>query len=64
MMREEQAQPDINILGQPRDGQLFLVSNLDQDKLSRRYLLWSWAHLAIFFGALYGIGWVVNQPFF
>jgi hypothetical protein len=64
MMREEQAQPDINIIGQPRDGQLFLVSNLDQDTLSRRYLLWSWAHLAIFFGALYGIGWVLQSASF
>jgi hypothetical protein len=63
-MQEWMLARSANILGQPRDGQLFLVSNLDQDKLSRRYLLWSWAHLAIFFGALYGIGWVVNQPFF
>lgn len=61
MMREEQAQPDINIISRPRDGELFLVSNLDQDKLSRRYLLWSWAHLAIFFGALGGIGWVLQK---
>jgi hypothetical protein len=64
MMREEQAQPDINIIGQPRNGELFLVSNLDQDKLSRRYLLWSWAHLAIFFGALGGIGWVLQSSSF
>lgn len=61
MMREEQAQPDINIIGRPREGELFLISNLDQDKLSRRYLLWSWAHLAIFFGALGGIGWLLQK---
>jgi hypothetical protein len=61
MMREAQAQPDINIISRPRDGKLFLVSNLDQDKLSRRYLFWSWAHLAIFFGALGGIGWVLQS---
>jgi hypothetical protein len=61
IMREEQAQPDINIISQPRDSQLFLISNLDQGKLSRRYLLWSWAHLAIFFGALGGIGWVLQK---
>lgn len=64
MMREAQAQPDINIISQPRDGKLFLVSNLDQDKLSRRYLLWSWAHLLIFFGALGGIGWVLQSAGF
>ena len=61
MMREAQAQPDINIISRPREGELFLISNLDQDKLSRRYLLWSWAHLAIFFGALGGIGWVLQS---
>lgn len=64
MMREEQAQPDINIIGQPRDGRLFLISNVDQGKLSRRYLFWSWAHLAIFFGALCGIGWVQQSAHF
>ena len=64
MMREEQEQPDINIISRPREGELFLVSNLDQDKLSRRYLLWSSAHLAIFFGALGGIGWVLQATDF
>lgn len=64
MMREEQEQPDINIISRPREGELFLISNLDQDKLSRRYLLWSWAHLAIFFGALGGIGWVLQATEF
>lgn len=61
MMREAQAQPDINIVGRPRDGKLFMVSNLGQDKLARRYLLWSWAHLLIFFGALGGAGWVLQK---
>jgi len=64
MMREEQEQPDIDIISRPREGELFLISNLDQDKLSRRYLLWSWAHLAIFFGALGGIGWVLQAADF
>ena len=64
MMREAQAQPDINIIGRPREGELFLISNLDQDKLSRRYLLWNWAHLAIFFGALGGIGWLLQSAHF
>jgi E3 Ubiquitin ligase len=64
MMREEQAQSDINIISWPRDNQLFLISNLDQDKLSRRFLLWSWAHLVIFFGALGGIGWVLQSSHF
>lgn len=62
--REAQAQPDIHLIGQPRDGKLFLISNLTPEKLSRRYLFWSWAHLAIFFGALGGIGWLLQAPGF
>jgi len=54
-MRAAQAQPDINTISQPRDGKLFLISNLTPEKLSRRYLFWTWAHLVILFGALGGI---------
>ena len=61
MMREAQAQPDIHIIGQPRDGKLFLISNFTPEKLSRRFLLWSWAHLAIFFATLVGIGWLLQS---
>jgi hypothetical protein len=64
MMRAAQAQSDIHIISRPREGELFLVSNLDPDKLSRRYLLWSWAHLVIFFGALGGIGWLLQSARF
>jgi hypothetical protein len=64
LMREAQAQPDINIISRPREGELFLISNLDQEKLSRRYLLWSWAHLLIFFAALGGIGWLLQSAGF
>ena len=59
-MREAQAQPELHIISQPRDGKLFLISNLTPEKLSRRYLLWAWVHLAIFFGALGGIGWLLQ----
>ena len=62
MMREAQAQPDIHIISRPRDGKLFLISNLTPDKLSGRYLFWAWAHLIIFFGALGGIGWLLQTP--
>ena len=62
--RDAHAQPDIHLIGQPRDGKLFLVSNLTPEKLSRRYLLWSWAHVVIFFGALSGIGWLLQAADF
>lgn len=59
-LREAQAQPDIHIIGRSRDGKLFLISNITPDRLSRRYLFWSVAHLVIFFGALAGIGWLMQ----
>lgn len=61
MQREVQAIPDLHIIGSPRDGKLFLISNLTPEKLSRRFLLWSWAHLLIFFGAIAGIGWILQH---
>lgn len=62
--REVLAQPDIHLIGQPRDGKLFLLSNLTPEKLSRRYLIWAWAHVVIFFSALGGMGWLLQQPNF
>ncbi|HUW25241.1 MAG TPA: hypothetical protein VMW07_01805 [Gallionella sp.] len=61
---EAYAQPDIHIISLPRDGKLFLISNLTPDKLSHRYLFWGWVHLVIFFGALGGIGWLLQMPSF
>lgn len=58
LQREAHAQADIHLLGKPRDGKLFLISNLPPEKLARRYLIWNWVHLVILLGALAGIGWV------
>jgi hypothetical protein len=58
------AEPDTNFMLQPHDGRLFLISNLDQDKLALRYKLWAWAHVVIFFGALGGISWLLQEPAF
>ena len=58
---EARSQPDTNYMLQPHDGRLFLISNLPQNKLERRYWFWTWAHLAIFFGALGGFSWVLSQ---
>lgn len=55
-------EPDTSFLIQPHDQRLFLISNMGQDKLERRYWLWAWAHLVIFSGALGGIAWWLQQP--
>ena len=59
-MREAGAQPDLHLTNRPRDGKLYLISNLTPEDLSRRYLYWSWAHLLIFFVALGAFGWVLQ----
>lgn len=55
-------EPDTSFLIQPHDQRLFLISNMGQGKLECRYWLWAWAHLVIFFGALGGIAWWLQQP--
>jgi len=59
----ERSKPDVNYMLQPRDGRLFLISNLPQERLARRYWFWTWAHLVIFFGALGGLSWLTPHPF-
>ncbi len=63
-MHDAQSKADIHIIGQPHNGKLFLISNLTPEKLSRRYLFWTWAHLVIFFGTLGGINWLLQLPDF
>jgi hypothetical protein len=60
-MSEMQLQPDVHYMSKPSDGRLYLIGNIPQQKLLRRYLIWSWVHLVIFFGALSGIGWVLQH---
>jgi hypothetical protein len=44
--------PPLDVLAAPRDGRLYVLSNIDPAKLSRRFALWSGGHLAAFFAAL------------
>lgn len=55
------SEPDTNYLVQPHDGRLFLISNLPQNRLERRYWWWAWGHLTIFFGSLAGISWILSH---
>jgi len=54
MQNEIRSQPGTNMLHQPRDGRLFMISNLSPDKLERRYKFWAWLHLAVLIGAIAG----------
>ena len=44
----------VHILSKPRDGRVFILAAALPEAIGRRYALWSWAHLAIFFAT--GIG--------
>jgi hypothetical protein len=51
---ELRTRPGTHVVGKPRDGRLFLISNVNPDKLARRYRLWAWVHLAAFVAAVGG----------
>jgi len=59
---ELRSQPGTHLLHQPRDGRLFLISNIDPAQLSRRYTLWAWLHLAVLLGAVAGSTWLATLP--
>lgn len=58
--RQQHAHPEISIVRLPDDGRMYLISDLDPAKLARRYRLWSWAHLVIFFATLGGFAHVLR----
>lgn len=60
-LNEARAEGDTHFMLKPRDGRLFLISNVPPEKLARRYALWTWLHLLIFFGALGSIAWMLQQ---
>lgn len=44
----------VHILRKPQDGRLFLISNHPPEKLIRKYAIWAWLHLVLFFSAIGG----------
>lgn len=59
---ELRTQPGTHLLHQPRDGRLFLISNIDPAQLSRRYMIWAWLHLAVLVGAVTASAWLATLP--
>jgi hypothetical protein len=58
-INEALAEPDTSFMVRPRNGRLFLISNLDHNKLALRYKLWAWGHIVILFGSLAGLSWLM-----
>ena len=59
---ELQQQEATHWLSRPQDGQLFLIANMPEQQLMRRYLLWSWGYLLLFMAATLGFGWFWQHP--
>lgn len=57
--RELRDVPAFDVVARPADGRLYLLSNLDPAKLSRKYLIVAWAHLAVLFGGLFAGLWLI-----
>jgi hypothetical protein len=55
---EIRTRPGTHIIHKPRDGRLFLISNIDPGKLARRYKVWAWVHLGFVLAAIGTIGWL------
>lgn len=44
----------VHLMRRPKDGRLYVVSNLEPDKLARKYVLWCAFHLLVFLAAAMG----------
>jgi len=60
--RQARQETDLHTLRSPNNGLLYLISNLDPDKITRRYLWWAIFHLAVFFAALGALPWLWRYP--
>ncbi|MFB0937241.1 MAG: GIDE domain-containing protein [Propionivibrio sp.] len=63
MHRDARNESDVHTLSCPRNGRHYLLSNLDPNKLARRYLLWASFHLMAFLASLGAIPWVLHRGF-
>ena len=60
--REARNEAEVHTLRCPQNEQLYLLSNIDPNKLARRYLWWAVFHLLVFFISLGALPWLWQQP--
>lgn len=49
----------VHVIRKPKSGRLFLMSNLSPQQLRRKYLGWSWFHLAMLFTGIGAVTWLM-----
>ncbi len=59
--QQTRLQSGTNIMHKPRDGRLFLISDLDPSRLARRYWMWAGLHLCLMFATVGSLLWVVPR---
>lgn len=55
---EIRLQSGTNMLHKPRDGRLFMISDINPDSLARRYQIWTLFHLVAFIGSVGVVAWL------
>jgi hypothetical protein len=58
LQKEALAAPECHVLRRPRDGRLYLISDLDPAQIARRYRLWALFHLTLFLGGVSALAWL------
>jgi hypothetical protein len=56
---ETRLKDGVHLLRKPKDGRLFLLSNLPEEKLARKYVLWGGFHLLTFLGSIGGAAYLL-----
>jgi hypothetical protein len=49
----------VHLMSKPKDGRLFLLSNLPEENLARKYVLWGGFHLLMFLGSIGGVAYLL-----
>lgn len=58
LQRDALAAPEAHVMRAPRDGRLYLISDLDPARIVRRYRLWACLHLTVFVGGAGALAWL------
>ena len=59
--RHVRLQSGTNVMQKPKDGRLFLISDLDPSRLANRYRRWTWFHLVMFCASVGALVWMVPK---
>lgn len=59
--RDLRASAELHVMHLPQDGRHFIISDLDPGKLASKYRWWSWFHIAVFFGALIALPFILRM---